>query len=239
MRLPLMIVLAVLLLVAWLCVKTKKLSVPAAFTAVAVGFLTFMGAGYAGICLLGAFFILGTLATSHKKELKAKLHAEGLHQQTRNAGQVLANGGVAALLSILAIADPAHAATYLIMLAGGLASAASDTLSSELGVVYARNHYNILTFRKEQAGPDGVISLEGTLLGLAGALAIALVYAFFKGFSSAVLFITLAGVMGNLLDSVLGASLERKHYIGNDAVNFFNTLFAALVALLLSLTTST
>jgi uncharacterized membrane protein len=42
--------------------------------------------------------------------------------------------------------------------------------------------------------------------------------------------IVFAGVMGNLADSVLGAALERRHYIGNDTVNFLNTLFAALVA---------
>jgi uncharacterized membrane protein len=36
--------------------------------------------------------------------------------------------------------------------------------------------------------------------------------------------------MGNLADSVLGATLERQHKMGNDTVNFLNTLFAALVA---------
>jgi uncharacterized membrane protein len=43
-----------------------------------------------------------------------------------------------------------------------------------------------------------------------------------------------AGIFGNLCDSILGASLERKQFIGNNTVNFLNTLFAAIFALLMS-----
>jgi uncharacterized protein (TIGR00297 family) len=216
-----------------ICVRTGKLSVPAALAAGLTGFLVFTGAGYTGILVLVAFFMMGTLATSHRKELKAKIHPDGFHPETRKASQVFANGGVAALLAVLAMANPIHAKMYIMMLAASLASATADTLSSELGMVYGRNFYNILTFKKEPKGLDGVISLEGTLIGAAGAVVIAAIYAFTAGFDKSSLFIVLAGVMGNLADSVLGASLERKHYIGNDAVNFLNTLFAALVALLL------
>ncbi|HZX59247.1 MAG TPA: DUF92 domain-containing protein, partial [Mucilaginibacter sp.] len=40
--------------------------------------------------------------------------------------------------------------------------------------------------------------------------------------------IVLAGTIGNLADSVLGAKYERKGKIGNNTVNFLNTLIAAL-----------
>ena len=229
------IVLALLVLVAVVSVRAKKLTVAAGFTAALVGLLVFAGAGYTGILLLGSFFLLGTLATAHRKELKAKLHPEGHHPEARNAGQVLANGGTAALMALLALIDPSRAETYAIMLAASLAAATSDTLSSELGMVYGRNSYNILTFKKEPRGLDGVVSLEGTLLGAAGALLIALIYSAMAGFGSATFFIAIAGLAGNLADSVLGAALERKHFIGNNAVNFLNTLFGALVALLLKL----
>jgi uncharacterized membrane protein len=46
------------------------------------------------------------------------------------------------------------------------------------------------------------------------------------------IWIIIAGTAGNLSDSVLGALLERKNIIGNNAVNFLNTFIAALVALL-------
>ncbi len=40
-----------------------------------------------------------------------------------------------------------------------------------------------------------------------------------------------AGVGGLFFDSLLGATVERKGWIGNDLVNFSSTAFAAAVAL--------
>lgn len=228
-----LIVISGLLLGMLLSVKTGKLSVPASLAGGLIGYLVFAGAGFAGLLMLAAFFILGTLATSHRKELKARMHADGHHEQQRKAGQVFANGGMAALSGILALIDPAHAALYRMMLAASLASATADTLSSELGMVYGRHFYNVLTFKKDQRGLDGVISLEGTLLGAAGAVVIAGIYSVAFGFEKGSLLIVVAGILGNLMDSVLGASLERKGIIKNDGVNFLNTLFAALVVWLI------
>jgi len=228
------IVLGLLLLVIVICIRTKKLTVTAALTAGVVGYLVFAGVGYNGLLLLGSFFTLGVLATAHRKEVKAALHPEGAHPQARNAWQVLANGGTAALMAVMALIHPTYAFYYHIMLAASLAAATSDTLSSELGMVYGRNHYNILSFKKDTRGLDGVVSLEGTLMGVAGAFVIAFVYALGAGFNKYCFFIGLAGVLGNLADSVLGATLERRHYINNDVVNFLNTLFAALCAWLFS-----
>lgn len=80
---------------------------------------------------------------------------------------------------------------------------------------------------------NGVVSAEGILLGIGGSLLIALVYgaAFGWSFNSGIIII--AGTAGNFADSVLGASLERKSYLNNDAVNFLNTCIAALTAFLL------
>jgi len=230
-----LIVLTLLVIVAVISVRTRKLTPGGGFTAILTGLLVFAGTGHTGIILLAAFFILGTLATSHRKDLKAAMQPEGVHPEARNAGQVLANGGTAALMSLLALINPAAADIYTMMLAASLAAATADTLSSELGMVYGRNSFNILTFKKEPRGLDGVVSLEGTLLGAAGALLIALIYAAAAGFGAAILFITLGGILGNMVDSLLGATLERKHYIGNDGVNFLNTLSGAVVALCLQL----
>jgi uncharacterized membrane protein len=37
-----------------------------------------------------------------------------------------------------------------------------------------------------------------------------------------------------VFDSVLGATLERRSVVGNNAVNFASTIFAALLAFLIS-----
>ena len=44
--------------------------------------------------------------------------------------------------------------------------------------------------------------------------------------------IALAGVLGMFFDSVLGATFENRGKMGNDAVNFVSTVFAADLALL-------
>ena len=225
----LLIIVILLIAMMVICVWTKKLTFPAALTAGIIGFFVFAGLGETGILMLVTFFILGVLATGHKKQLKAKYHPKILDNKGRDTGQVFANGGVAGLTGILAIIDHHHSDLYILMAAASLASALADTLSSELGMVYGRRFYNILTLKREANGLDGVISLEGTLIGVCGASIIALVYA---GFDKKTLFVIIAGILGNLTDSLLGATFERKNYIGNDLVNFLNTLVASLLGMM-------
>ena len=66
-------------------------------------------------------------------------------------------------------------------------------------------------------------------------LIIGLVYAAGLGFSANVLMIIIAGMAGNLFDSLLGATLQRKGFgISNDIVNLLNTMFAALITFIIA-----
>jgi uncharacterized protein (TIGR00297 family) len=222
-----LLVLLILSIIMLICIRKKKLTIPAALLAGVIGAVTFLGTSWIGLLSLLLFFILGVWATSHRKDLKAKITTEGVHPESRKASQVFANGGVAGIASFIACLDTSRVALYELMVAASLASALADTLSSELGMVYGRNFYNICSFKREPKGLDGVVSLEGTLIGAAGAGLVALLYA---SFDKMWIIVLLAGVLGNLADSILGATLERNKYIGNDVVNFLNTLFAAIFA---------
>jgi uncharacterized protein (TIGR00297 family) len=211
----------------------KKLTWPGAFAGGVIAFCIYAGAGFAGLALLGAFFLLGTAATSFRKNWKEQTGMVEKKDSTRTAGQVLANGGVAGLLGLLAPFFPEKAAALQVLLAASLASATADTLSSELGVVYGRRFYNICTFKNDVRGRDGVVSWEGTLAGLAGSAIIALLYALSFGFSLNLLWILIAGTAGNFFDSILGATLERAQRLNNNAVNAMNTAFAAGVTAIL------
>lgn len=201
-----------------------------AITGGVIAAMIFIGAGYTGLSMLGAFFIFGTAATVWKKREKRPIKLKDDQSVKRNAGQVLANGGVAAITGTLIYFMPAKTELLRLMMAASLASAMADTLSSELGVVYGRRFYNVINWKRNERGLDGVISLEGTLIGIAGSTIIAVIYAFGFGWNNGILFILIAGTIGNLADSVLGALLERRHYLNNDMVNFLNTFIAALAA---------
>ncbi len=215
-------------------VAAGKLTVAAALTGGILGLLIYTGAGFTGIALVAIFFLLGTLATSWKKSYKEKAGLSEINSSKRNAGQVIANAGVAAICGLLCYFFQQYVFVFRLMMAASLSSAMADTLSSELGNVYGKRFYNILTLQKDKRGLDGVVSLEGTGIGVIGSILIALVYAIGFGCSlNTFLIIIIAGTVGNLFDSVLGASLERKEYMNNDAVNFLNTVIAALAAFLL------
>jgi uncharacterized protein (TIGR00297 family) len=224
-----MLFVVLLAVFAIVTIKSGKLTPLAALAACVTGALVYIGTGYKGISLLGLFFLLGTLATAHRKSEKSK----GEHPQQRTAGQVFANGGVAAIMGGAAFMLPPYKELLLLLAAASLASATADTLSSELGVIYGKRFYNILTFRRDAKGLNGVVSLEGTLLGAAGSFFLAAIYGVITGHEDYIWIVGVAGVAGNLADSLLGATLERKNILGNNAVNFLNTAAAALLAFIL------
>jgi uncharacterized protein (TIGR00297 family) len=212
-------------------VKAGKLTDAGALTGGLLGLAIFLGAGFTGLAMLGTFFIAGSAATSWKINYKISQGLAEENKGRRTAYQALANAGVAGLLGLLSGWLPAHAELFRVMLAASFASATSDTLSSELGNIYGRRYYNILTLKPDERGLNGVVSIEGTLWGLAGSGLIGMLYGLGFGWNGAVVCVVLAGIIGNLADSVLGATLERRHYLTNDAVNFLNTFIAALAAL--------
>ena len=148
-------------------IKKEKLTIAGAITGGLAGVMVFLGAGYTGLFMLTAFFSLGTVATKWRQEEKRQFKPVNDHAK-RNAGQVFANGGIAAMTGILVCFLPAHAEVLRLMMAAGLAYATADTLSSELGMVYGRRFYNIIPLKKDEKGLDGVISLEVVLIGVAG-----------------------------------------------------------------------
>ncbi|MGY4385974.1 uncharacterized protein (TIGR00297 family) [Pedobacter sp. UYP24] len=206
--------------------KIKKLTPLASALAAIIGIVVFLAADLKGVFLLLLFFILSVVATSHKKRLKAKYESGIGDPNGRTAGQVFANGGMSAIIATCTLIFPPQAPLFFTMMAASLASALGDTLSSELGTVYGSRFFNVLTFKKDLRGLDGVVSLEGTLIGFIGSLLVGLA---FSGFNKIALLVALAGLAGNIMDSFLGAWLERSGRVGNNFVNFLSTFFAAVV----------
>jgi len=161
----------------------------------------------------------------------------------RAASQVAANLGVAALVSDqmaqswLATAHwlPRAALVPAHLLAVGLAAlaeAAADTVSSELGQVFGGRPRMITTLRIAERGQDGAISFAGTLAGMVAAAIVSGVGTLALRADWTIFAISCAGgVFGLLFDSLLGATLEQRGWLNNDAVNFLSTASAAAFAL--------
>lgn len=214
-----------------LSIALRKLSVAGALTGGGLAWLLYKGIGVTGIIMLAAFFIAGTIATTIGAGRKEQL---GMAEKNkgRSAWQVLANGGVAGIAGLIAWLNPGQQIIAQLVAAAALASAAADTLSSELGSLYGTRFYNILSLKRDQNGLDGVVSIEGTLCGIGGSALITFIYITGYGYTSHGWWILLAGTAGNLADSILGASLQRKGWLTNDMVNGLNTLVAAIVVVI-------
>ena len=114
-----------------------------------------------------------------------------------------------------------------------LAEATADTLASELGEVLGGQPLLVTTLRRVEPGTDGAISLAGTVAGTVGAALVVLVAVFTLGLGFGDAACAGLGAVGGLfVDSLLGASAERRGWVNNDAVNFLSTLAAAVMAIL-------
>ena len=194
--------------------------------------LLYLGFGISGVIIMGAFFLLGTFATIHKLGIKQKRGVAEKSKGKRDFLQVISNGGTAGVLGLLAWLYPQYTNEFRIMMAATFSSATADTISSELGNIYGKKFYNIITLKRESRGIDGAISLEGSLSGLAGSIIIAIIYALSYGINVHFFWIIIAGTIGNLADSLLGATLQRRLLLSNSGVNLANTIIAACVAYL-------
>jgi uncharacterized protein (TIGR00297 family) len=113
-----------------------------------------------------------------------------------------------------------------------LAEAAADTVSSEIGQVLGGRPRMITTLRPADPGTDGAVSLLGTLAGVAAAVLVALAGTLALGGGRTMFLVSCAGgVFGLFFDSLLGATLERRGWLNNDAVNFLSSASAAAFAL--------
>lgn len=216
-------------LVAW---RTRRMDAAGAAVGWGLALAIFVGAGAAGLLWLLLFFVLGTSASRYRLEQKEHLGMAEGRRGRRSVANALGNAGVAALGGLVTWVGGVEAMPGAALVAGSLAAATADTLASELGNVWGRRYVHVLTFRPDQRGRDGVVSLEGTLAGAVGAVCLAVAFGASYGWGGAG-GVWLGGVVGNFVDSVLGATLQRRGYLDNHQVNFLGTAGGAAVAYVL------
>jgi uncharacterized protein (TIGR00297 family) len=191
-------------------------------------FLLLAGAGPNAFAALAALFAMTWVATrlGHRRKLALGL-AE--RREGRNAGQVLANLAVAALGSVFFSTTGNR--VWLVAALAALSEAATDTVASEIGQYRSPAARMITTWQRVPAGTDGGITVHGSITGMGAGLVIAAVATAGGMLPPAQLWIPVtAGFAGMLIDSILGATFQRRGWISNQTVNFFATVAAAALA---------
>lgn len=206
-----------------------------AMVGVLVAFVLMVAAGLAGFVPLVTVFVITLLATrwgyTRKQRLGVAERGRG-----RKASQVAANLLATAFCALPVIWYPRFSGVLLVGAMAALAEAAADTASSEIGQAIASNVYMITNFREAPIGTNGAVSAEGTLSGCIAASVVAWAAALVGVVGLAwTPVIAISGVAGMFLDSLLGATWENSGRMGNDAVNFVSTVFAAELALTIAM----
>lgn len=199
-----------------------------------LGVTVYLGYGYKSFAIMLAFVALGSAATRAGYAKKARRGIAERGGGARNWHQAAANSLAGAFFAVLVITTR-YEAPFLVAMVAAFAEAAGDTVSSEIGQWLSSRAYLITTLRSVPAGENGGISLGGTVAGFAAsATVVALGYSLGLcgrgGFLAGGLALG-AAFAGNLLDSVLGATIERRGLVSNGIVNFAGTSFAGGLAL--------
>lgn len=263
------------------------LSRSGARAATGLGTIVFGLGGLIWALMLLVFFVSSSVLSRLFRQRKQPLEENYAKGSERDAWQVLANGAMAGLFCVAHAFYPMQAWPW-IGFAAALAAANADTWATELGTLSAYPPRLISNGQRVEPGTSGGITLAGVLAALAGAGVVSLVgVIFWRGatglslvgvpFNLAELLgvspvnfslehraiwlvvLTLAGLVGSLVDSLLGATLQavyrcpvcaketERHprhscgtqtvrvrglpWLNNDLVNLACTLSAALTAL--------
>jgi uncharacterized protein (TIGR00297 family) len=194
--------------------RVRALDASGAVAATAVGMAAFGFGGGVGAAALLAFFVTSTALGRWRRAQKEAMRFE--KGGARDAGQVLANGGVAALCAVASAAGPPglREAFWLAFLAS-LAAANADTWGTEIGAALGGTPYSLHDGKRAVPGTSGAVSAAGTLASLAGAGVIALAALARSpqgtpGSARAALLAAACGLAGAFADSVAGATLQAQ-----------------------------
>ncbi|WP_077213974.1 DUF92 domain-containing protein [Bacillus dakarensis] len=252
----LLILTFIIIVTAFLGYQLRFLSISGSIAAFSVGILTVLGLGIKGLILLGVFFATSSFWSKYKRMYKSKIEERHEKGSQRDWQQVMANGGAASIISICYLID--HNNIWIYAFSILIASSNSDTWASEVGTLSRSQPISIVTFSRVAKGTSGAVSILGTITAVLGSLLIAGISSYLFGLSIYITgLIFLFGFLGNVIDSILGATLQAVYrcetchletektihcgkrttlihgfsFLNNDVVNFCSSLLALLIGL--------
>ena len=215
----------------------KILNESGTWAAAVLGLGVAIGGHWTWLVTLLAFLSAGFFVTRWRYDEKKEMGFNEGEDGERDWTNVISNGGVPMLISLYAFMTEDWQELLPIFVAS-VAVATSDTFASEVGCLDNRV-YMITTLKKCEPGLNGGFSPNGQIAALVGALLISLVATALgmlvsaEALSSPVEFIvsiSIIGFLGCQVDSLLGALLENRGYIGKGTVNTLAIATGAIIA---------
>ena len=204
--------------IAGLASLARSLSLSGAVAAIFVGFVVFGWGDMPAAVGLLLFFVTSSALSRVGKAQKESLETYEKGDR-RDAGQVMANGGVAVICvawHAIAPTSPAPIAAFL----GALAAANADTWATEIGTllsVHAKRKPIILaTLYDGEPGQSGAVSVAGTVAALVGATVIGLTAVLWDAATipQCIIGAAVGGLLGSLLDSYIGGKFQAQYRDG-------------------------
>lgn len=217
----------------YLAYRARIADISAMLSAILLGVVIIISSdkGWVLFSILLAFFFMGSLFTRYKYDYKL---AHGIAEEkkgVRGYKNVFSNSLTALSLAVAYGIFPSHEQVLLSAYLGSVATACGDTLASEIGGTCKGEPRMITTFKKVRAGTDGAVSHLGEGAAFFGAATIALLaYLLIKNDFGLVIAVIAGGFIGTNIDSVLGATLQRKGFLSNNGVNLFATISGAFIS---------
>lgn len=213
-----------------LAYRAKIADVSALLSAALLGVLIIVFSGLSWFLLLLTFFILGGGFTRYKYAYKESIGIAQAKDGIRSYENVFSNSTAALVLAVAYGVFPEHSLPIIYAYMGTVATATGDTLASEIGTTAKGRPRMITTLKPSEPGADGAVSLLGEFAAILGSAAIGIL-AYLLGVSDnfilTVLITTAGGFFGTNIDSLLGATLQKRGVLSNSGVNFVATFTGA------------
>ncbi|NET01427.1 MAG: TIGR00297 family protein [Sphaerospermopsis sp. SIO1G2] len=226
------------ILLAIVAIIPKKLLTPAGiFHAWLLGVIIWGTLGWPGYLVVAFYFIVGSGVTRIGMKEKEAAGIAEKRSGARGPENVWGSALIAALCALGVLLVPDLKFLLCLGYVASFSTKLSDTTASEVGKAYGKSTFLITTLQPVARGTEGAVSLEGTLAGIVGSVAIALV-----GWGVnlidvlGIILCVIAAFIATNLESVIGATLQSQYtWLTNEIVNIFNTLIGAIVAILIAL----
>jgi len=198
---------------------TRSLDLSGALAAFILAWMVVALGGLAWAVPAFTFFVLSSLLSRMGRSRKVDAEALAEKGSRRDVGQVVANGGVAAVLlaAHVFVPDPVLYWGFV----GAFAAAAADTWGTEIGTFFKRPTRLLAVGPRVPSGTSGGMSVSGTLGAALGA-AVIVASAFLSDASLDALapfelatLVAGGGFLAAVLDSALGATVQARYRLPN------------------------